>query len=239
MISEVTFARDYASFWRLATPMMDGFVRRLNRGTYDRDFQPINAGTAASRRAFVNEFAFSTFCRVIEIELATGNPHYESSDAISVVANQVDIPPHAGREGNYFPALSEDEVNDVTEQVFRLQRRLVLARASRKIVCRPSFLGCGIIDRCEGDVLAGNTLFEIKAGDRSVRSIDLRQILTYLALNHAGSTKLIDTIGLINPRIGISFEMPIDIFCFELSGRHATELLDFIVHNITSGDISR
>lgn len=61
MISETAYSRDFASFWRQTTPLMDGFVRRLNRGLYDRDFVPMTSNTLPTRRAFVNELAFSAF----------------------------------------------------------------------------------------------------------------------------------------------------------------------------------
>ncbi|QEX20572.1 hypothetical protein FRZ61_04890 [Hypericibacter adhaerens] len=239
MISEITFSRDFSSFWRLACPMMDGFIRQLNRGSYDRDFAPMKVETAPNRRAFVNEVAFSAFCAITSSYLQ-GLKAVSVEDAIAENEPLVRLLASQGeRDGDYEQELSSDEVNDAGEQVRRLGRRLGPIGPSRAITCRPRFPGCGIIDACEGDVLVDGILFEIKAGDRSFRSIDLRQLLVYLALNHAGNGTAIRFVGLINPRVGVSFQMSADEFCFEVSGRSTAQLLDAVVYGIASGDISR
>ncbi len=55
----------------------------------------------------------------------------------------------------------------------------------RTIRVSPRFEGCGWLDECEADFLTSNVLVEVKAGDRAFRSIDLRQVLIYCALNFA------------------------------------------------------
>lgn len=143
------------------------------------------------------------------------------------------------RKGNYDAELSASELLDAKEQIKRLRIRLVRDGDINSIICRPEFKGCGIVDKCEGDILIENTLYEIKAGERPFRSIDLRQVLTYLALNRISESVGIDSIGVVNPRVGISFEMSVDEFSFEISGRDAVSLMDSIVYGMSSGDVSR
>lgn len=234
MISETTFARDFASFWRGVTPFMDGFVRRVNRGTYERDFEPLDSDIIPSRRAFVNEVAFSALCKVVESKTSGAAP----SLATFILAAENEIYLAAApelQETDYRPPLSPDERSDADSQV----RRVLHTLGKKKCLCRPQFQGCGIVDRCEGDLLVEGELVELKAGDRRFRSIDFRQVLTYLALNHASREHAIDSVALMNPRVGISVRLPTSKFCYEISGRDASQLLDTIAYTMFSGDISR
>jgi hypothetical protein len=88
-------------------------------------------------------------------------------------------------------------------------------------------------------LLKAEGIFEIKAGDRNVRSVDLRQLLVYSALNYADQKRQIQRIGLFNPRVGTHFSATLDEFCAEISGRPTIELLSEIVQVFSSGDISR
>lgn len=238
MISEVTFAREFTAFWRTTTPNMDGFVRRLN-GLYDRDFLPMDAATSASRRSFINEVAFEVLCQ--EFQAGTLGLPGEIGD-FSIGAAVAEVRASAvknDRDGDYATDLSQAERLDVLEQVSRLNLRLILGKDHSSITLKPIFLGCGIIDKCQGDILVGKSLFEVKAGERSFRAIDVRQVLTYLALNYARLRYKITNIGLVNPRVGVSVELPVDELCYQVSGLDVTALLGAIAYTISSGEISR
>jgi hypothetical protein len=107
------------------------------------------------------------------------------------------------------------------------------------IVARPLFKGCGFVDASEGDILTKSTLFEVKTVDRSFRSADLRQLLTYSALNSASREADISAVGLVNPRRGVSCEMQVGELCLDISGRSAENLFAMIVQVFSSGEISR
>lgn len=238
MISEVVFAREFSSFWRVATPTMEGFVRRLNSGLYDRDYGPLRAATAANRRSFVNEVAFELFCiRASVSESGESRPSLtESLDLAVAIVRKANV--LMSRDGDYVTGLTQFERDDVAEQVHRLSQRLA-ASSTRSIVVKPAFPGCGIVDTCHGDVLAGDILFEVKAGDRPFRSIDVRQLLTYLALNYMSRRYVIRSVGLVNPRVGVSVEMATGELCYGASGRDVPDLLEAIAYGISSGEISR
>ncbi len=239
MITELTFARDFSSFWRVATPTLDGFIHQVNSGLYDRDAAPMKAPTGSNRRAFVNEVAFELYCRVALLPKAPshGNDLRNFLDASVAAVRKATNSPLP--DSDYHNALRADEQADVLEQVRRLRARLTPASAPQPPTPRPRFPGCGIINTCYGDILAGETLFEIKAGDRSFRSVDVRQILTYLALNYASGTHRILRAGLVNPRVGTSIELGVDDLCYQVSGQDRGGLLGGIAHAISSGGISR
>lgn len=102
----------------------------------------------------------------------------------------------------------------------------------------PPFKGCGILDSCNGDLLVGEELIEIKAGDRSFRARDVRQLLTYCALNHSSHEYALTKVGCANPRRGTKFSIDIETLCIEVSSKPAPELLAEVVYFCSSGDMS-
>jgi hypothetical protein len=107
------------------------------------------------------------------------------------------------------------------------------------IVARPQFLGCGIIDPCEGDLLAGTTLYEVKNVERDFRLADLRQLLCYCALNAASPTYKIDNVGLVNARGGVYYIVNLNALCLAAGGTSATALLSEIANYISVDRPSR
>ena len=67
-----------------------------------------------------------------------------------------------------------------------------------ELVIQPRFKGCGILDSCYGDLLMGNTLYEVKCIERNLRSIDIRQILAYCALNYQSKQFDITDVCIVN-----------------------------------------
>lgn len=213
---------------------MDIFLRKINLELYDREFTPMSSAVTASRRGFVNELAFQLFC---EIGLSSAGLSESTTKAIKATQKKIlglDTPDSFGA-----PNPDPIELEDAAEQLSRLQQFFRAQSNGQTIVMSPAFSGCGIIDSCNGDVSFDDTLFEIKAGDRNFRSIDLRQLLTYTALSYAETKKTFRRVGLFNPRVGVSFSMALDELCFEVSGHAASEMLSEVIRVISSGDLSR
>ena len=239
MISELSFAREYASFWRLTTPTMEGFVRRLNRGGLEGLFPPMKAEIDPRRRAFLNEVSFSVFCNYVQSRPNKGPFQLEEAIDNAIRINSDHKDSRGNDDSDYAPRLTQEESNDIGEQVRRLAIRFHAVDKSAALTCNPQLSGCGIVDACQGDILKDKTLFEIEAGDRPIRSIDLRQIITYLALNHAKPRYDIEHIGLFNPRVGADLEMSVIDLCFAVSGRDVSRLMEEIIRGMSAGDISR
>lgn len=239
MISEVTLAREFASFWRAATPNIDGLVRRINRGMYKRDFQPIHSVTEPSRRALINELSFEIVCEIV-VDLSEHRKRKSYLEYVERSLPKVRALAKVLRwEGDYESILLKEELEELRSQIIRLCRWMRDNRDRVLVIMRPNFFGCGIVDRCEGDMMIGNMLVEIKAGERAFRAIDLRQIIVYLTLNQQKPNWVIEDICIFNPRMGVSVTMSCDDLCFEVSGRHNADLLNLIAYGISSGDVSR
>jgi hypothetical protein len=79
-------------------------------------------------------------------------------------------------------------------------------------------------------VLAGHTLYELKMVDRNLRSIDLRQVMIYAALNHESEQFDIANISILNPRRGLEYALNLEEFADHVARQTAAELC----HKITN-----
>ena len=237
MISATEFGRSHTSTWKILAPTMDLFVKRMNAFGLERKFPPLQSTTVSHRVAFVNEIGFELFRGAAEAGF-TRSPRQVDFDA-SVKAARTLISRMRGVVQEDVADPTEEELDDSANQANRLERFFRAVSSGNSIEVSPVFAGCGIIDECVGDVYFSNTLYEVKAGARLFRSIDVRQLLTYAALNKAATGRSLTEIGLFNPRSGVAFTAPLEEICVEVAGLKADELLGEIIRVISSGDTSR
>lgn len=240
MISVSAFCKMHSSFWKGVAPTTDIFVRRLNLGHYEREFPQMTIPTSPIRRGFVNEVAFAAFCQGVKRGQAWPGrlTKAELDEAVNSVRSLMARKEEHG-ETKQGEDLVPEELLDIEEQRDRLMRFLFLNRSVDTLVVEPVFPGCGMIDTSKGDLIASNILYEVKAGDRLFRSIDVRQLIMYSALNHISKSFRIERLGLFNPRVGISATIPIDDLCLEISGKNSAELFSEIAAVVSSGEVSR
>jgi len=237
MTSETAFAQHHTSTWRLLAPALDLFIRKINLQLYDREFPVLNSDVASNRRGFINEIAFSVYCAAPSSERAKKSASEAFQRAVKDAREKISrleaIP------ADTIASPTSIEITDCTEQGRRLRHFFAYTSKGEKIEVRPRFPGAGIIGTCEGDIYFNSTLFEVKAGQRTFRAVDLKQLLTYAALNNSARSRSLNRLGLFNPRMGISFSATLDSICLEISGCPAAELLPEITRVISSGDLSR
>ena len=237
MTSETAFAQHHTSTWRLLAPTIDLYIRKMNFLLYEREFPVLKSNVVSERRGFINEIAFNAFCAIFADIMVR-----ELSDKIWRAATEearikISLLENVRPESITDPISTELE--DCVEQVRRLQVFVSRESKNKGVEVRPKFSGAGIIGSCEGDIYFDSSLFEIKAGQRKFRAVDLKQLLTYAALNNSARSRPLSQLGLFNPRMGTSFSATLDDVCLEISGCTAAELLPEIIRVISSGDISR
>ena len=238
MMDAKQFANLYSAFWQTFTPSCELFVRDLNLFGYKRWEAPLENPTRDVRSSLCAEYAFSRFS--IEHRLRKSGVGADSGRDIHRLAWEE----ATGRLAFYAlqgldleTPFSKNEQKDAVRLSGRLKR--FFTKDWCTMTMRPRFPGCGYVDMSEGDVLDGPTLYEVKAVNRMFRSIDLRQLLTYAALNWSANNFEIDRIGVFNPRRGIFFEYALDEVCIGVSGNPPEILLPEIIETISSGEISR
>ena len=226
-----SFATHHNAFWADHAPTSEHFVRRINLAYAERWSVPLLKPKRPIRAALVAELAFSRW----------------SAKMDKVDATVVDVLAYEETVRRLLPLIEDPAI--LKKPITSLEaKESVLLEAelhsffssrSGQTLARPVFFGCGYIDESEGDILSGSSLFEVKSVDRPFRSVDIRQLITYCALNHSSQQYRVDSIGVFNPRRGTYFEIRVDEVAQEISGRSSQELFDSIIYAVSSGDISR
>ena len=235
MIGATRFVGAYGSFWKNVTPTIDLFVRQINLDLYERVEPPAEYQVDPARSALVAETAFALFDQQsrhdgIEenffddfIELAEGEAQRRL--ALLNIEHIVD-------------SLNAEEL-DAAGELFRRLSSFFTEMFGRELIVRPIFPGCGFIDRSEGDVIYDDTLFEVKTVERNFRASDVKQLITYAALNSKSESYSIRGIGIYNPKRGTKIVLSLDDVCMEISGVSAIELLETVIYSVASGEVSR
>ncbi len=238
MISERRFAQTYTAFWAQALPMGDALVRRINLAR-DRCADPLESTVDSERRAIVNEAAF----RLMKAAVRDGAMPWQVPVDIEVRAVCEGARAFVDRlrrssEGP-LAHVTDTEIHEAQKISNRLTRFFVLHERDVSHCVSPHFHGCGVLQSCSGDILAGNTLYEIKAGERDFRLIDVRQLITYCVLNHQAGTYSIENVGLLNPRVGVYFKSDLGSFVHAAAGRSLVELAVDVIDFLSTARGSR
>jgi hypothetical protein len=200
----------------------------------------MNPHKNSKRRAIIAEYAFSLF--------VTGSPQVLNQDNLAETdivavkreawrATESRLAAFVGQGVELVPTFSRDENEEIDNLTIRLHR--FFQHTTPPLVLRPIFKGCGYLDSSEADVIAHDTLYEIKTVDRQVRSADIRQIITYAALNFASHQYDLSKIGLFNPLGGYYFHFDVEFVCAEIAGTSAQELFMTIIDAVSSAAMSR
>jgi hypothetical protein len=216
--------------------MSEEFVRHVNGAWYERVYSPVRYRVSPSRRSLVNEIAFRIFLRQAR-DGSRSRGLLSASDVVDATFQEIITDERWARLSGAAPIdiYERREINTLRNRL----RTFFPHDSAVEIKLEPKFRGCGIIDASSGDIIKGNALYEVKAAGRFFRSIDLRQLLVYSALNKQAGTYEFSDIGIFNPRIGVYYQSSLSEVCYEVSGRSADELLGDIIERASAADISR
>jgi hypothetical protein len=232
MISEKQFANGFGGFWSECLPFLGPqLISEMNqaRGVLissdSRIVKPFNTGGDNSQNDFLAETAFELFANAVK----TGKDVLtlaEDQRLLTDVANN-SFSRLLGLKG-YWRSIKQKFPKTAAEESIALAVRMEDFFANRPkerpIVMQPRFRGCGILDSCHGDVLAGSCLYESKMVDRNLRSADLRQLLIYCALNFQLHQFPIERVAVLNVRRGSVHEFTIDSLARRAARKGAPEV---------------
>jgi hypothetical protein len=235
MTSETRFATSFTSVWREVTPLSDGYWSIENL-LAKRMSPPIRNRAPKELRGLVNELAFIAFCDLVRHHSRTGRENVSSAVIRSIPEAVAYINRVSGTAPVLLSAVDPVCIREASHISLRLLR---FFPTGARVTVRPTFVGCGIVAQCEGDVLVGDCLYEVKAGDRGFRVSDLRQLLVYAALAYASDQLSFHRIGLFNPRTGLAWTRTLDEVCRAVSGLLANDVLPRIVQYLTPTSASR
>jgi hypothetical protein len=210
--------------------MAEEYMRTINANTV-RFARPAPSTAETQKRGLINELAF-----LIAGEASRTSTSPYALTVESIVASTLEALAHVvslrALNRKIVTILDEDDAMEARVLAGRL---LYFLRTvfDPPVVFQPRFAGCGLVEACDGDVFAEATLIEVKAGDRNYRSIDLRQVLTYCALNFASKQRDIASVCLVNPRRGVYFLRSLDQICGAISGHSEATVLAAIVEYLS------
>ncbi len=235
MISERKFISTYTSFWNQTLPWADTLLRVIN-GTFTKYCQEISSTETSDsdRRAIINELGF----RLFQIQCST---YIITEEHLNRTAEEVrqyikHLSPRT--DSSIDKKVSADEIIEakVISQSLGIYFNDDLPG---DLKFWPSFPGCGMIQEVQGDIINKKTLIEVKGGDRTFRITDIRQIITYLALNFSSKSYDLDQFTLLNPRRGTYYTSNIMDFVGLASGTTPIDLFCTIIDFLSSETHSR
>jgi hypothetical protein len=232
LISERTFSDRYTSFWSQCLPIAEEVVSAINNRWRETFVTSRSEPSREVRGDLVSEIGLRWFGDSVRRgRLVGGEPSRARLDRLAAEASAF-----VGRlRGSPVPELPPPSPTEL-EEARALARTLALFVRERAgegaIVPHPPFAGCGLLATCRGDLLVGQTLYEVKDVARGFRQPDLRQLVVYCALNSAAPRHDIQRVGLVNPKRGTFFDCKLEWLARSLSGQGSAELfaeiLDFV-----------
>lgn len=233
MISERTAVRAFTSVWRTRLPMLTpAFMSSFNR----QFVKPIVGGSRPLPRVSASSSASDAPDLVAELGIQIARSAVESGIPVEDVAQDQPSLSAAWLRSLQLVSRYEGEQPDPdavplnvddTHEALRLARTLstFLDQFDDVADFGPIIPGAGALSKCEADLAVGPELVEIKTVSRPFRSLDLRQLLVYLALDWARGEPTWTWGCLVNPRRAVWADFEVDWLVRRLAGRAAVDVL--------------
>lgn len=239
MISEITFAKKFTSFWNEMLPNAKNYVRLVNSGYRTALYAPINEPERKNNIALINVIYFDLYraacLKQIKAESIRDKNFMRTDEFYEVAKKSLNYISKFSYGNNCQLPLTTGELNQI-QLLFKLLSDQIPPYQAHVII-DPLFDGCGFLNSAQGDILANNKLIEIKSGQRTFSLVDFRQVIIYLTLNHySRNPRVIEEIELFNPRMGISFSDNVENLCKNLSSLDYTELFSEVQKFITENN---
>jgi hypothetical protein len=240
MISEVTLAKKFTSFWNQLLPNANNFIRLINGGLVEACYEPFENTQRKENISLINILSFKFFKSVVKKEIGLdvlAEKSFFASDYFnkSLTSSLIELKRFSNKP-NFSLPLIEEELKEV-----QLLFKQMYARYREKIgvmEVAPIFQGCGFVNQSEGDIYFIDTLVELKSGARKFSVTDIRQVLVYCTLNHYSSKekRQLENIELFNPRMGLVYQSTVKDLSENLSSLSPEDLFFEIQSFITENN---
>jgi hypothetical protein len=231
MISEKNFAEGFTGFWTeclpFLTPQLIGELNLSGSPMPNSNgfvVKPMKAAADSSNNDVIAEIAFGLFAAACSRNKAVVTILKDTQAVKSIITEATERIRILRRLSANESSAVAFSTNDAIELALRLDCYFD-HESYKTLTVQPRFKGCGIMDSCYGDLLCDDRLYEVKMVDRNLRSVDLRQLLIYCALNYQARQFQINTACVINPRRGIAFRFDLEVLAQRLARKNSAELL--------------
>ncbi|MDV7650479.1 hypothetical protein R4716_07210 [Acinetobacter baumannii] len=235
MISEVTFSKLYTSFWNSLLINSKNYVRLVNGALIEDIHKPISS-YSSQYNAYINILSFELY----EQSLDKGSLVFTQEEIESACKFSFD---KVSSFTSFYKNAQVPPYSEIKSEVSFILESLTSQYQNKAPIIRTPLEGIGILNPSEVDLMYSSTLVEIKSGDRKFKTLDFRQVITYLTQNHYSSSPVtIDRIELFNPRMGILFNTDIESMIYELTALTPNEVYEEVKnylceHNLLVNDI--
>lgn len=229
MITVTQLSRNYPSIWKKIFPFLSRLVKKCNLQKEIFEGEMI-LNSNPKRRALINETGFCFYKKMIEIRV--NKAKFLSGEDISSICKNVFVYiKKLDCNSTELEQLNNEEILEASKIADNIYFYFNYYELDKTIELSPDFFGCGLIANCAGDIIVGETLYEIKAGERDFRISDIKQLLIYLTLNYSSHHRNISCLGLLNPRLNNFIVLPVKDAIEIASGQSTldcfNELIDF------------
>ncbi len=235
MISELSLIRRFTSFWNQLIPGCDSYVRLINEELFTRFEKPLRYNENILNRALINNVSFNLFKEMLSGKLKRKDlGKIDDKDSFNKLVNKerVFLSRFSQQVNPQLPFL-ESEIKSIKTISLRLYDQF---KSEKAVVLSPVFAGSGILKMVEGDILVGNTLVEVKSGERKFSVYDVRQLLVYCALNYQNKNYGIEEIELLNPRTGVFFAETVKEISMRTGSMSPEELFSEIIYFVSENN---
>jgi hypothetical protein len=241
MVAAERFSGMSGTYWSAALPRLEHFVRLANLGPR-RVFAPLDVDFPADRQALVSETAFMLWA--LEgplVRIATG----QVERAVTAARSRLSSVDDAANLGGQLSASELDVVQELAARLDAYTRapgyRLIDLQVEQRLP------GCGVVTSGVPDILGRygdrpghpRVIAEIKAVDRTFRSMDFRQLTAYVVLYFAAQQEVAEVLALFNPLRGTSFEVGTEEFFEDVAGAPADEVVQRLMGDWSSVGVSQ
>ena len=178
---------------------------------------PLNSNVKSDRRSLVSETAYRLFLSLLELDIIE-RKKTTRKDEERLFAQALDSTFQFLNHFHTQKDLTSSEKNEVLSLCDRLLDFFIRYFEETSYVANPPFPGCGIIGTCYADLMAENTIFEIKTTNENFVAPDFRQVIVYLALNHLSNMYELGKVILVNPLRGVYFDIDAEDMIVSISG---------------------
>lgn len=226
MISERAFAKSFASFWQDLVPLLTPRFMGIFNEAYEKTLvgedgkaiKPVPMDPNI-RADIVAEFAFWG-ARLMR-ERGQAHDEFVNDPALIQEASQRAfdvVEQYEGTKPEVVGPLSPIELQQGIALTKNYEALYRVGPAGALVTFGPRFQGCGFLDAAEGDLGINKTLIEIKTTTRRVSGKDLKQLITYLALDAGASLHRWSNVAIFNPRRGTLHLAEVDSLLLRVSG---------------------
>lgn len=226
MISERAFAKSFASFWQelvpLLTPRFVGlFNEAYEKALVDEAGTPLRAVPIApdTRADIVAEFAFWG-ARLLHGEGKAPGGLLDDPAIVQEASRRAFevVQQYEGAKPDVLRPLLPSELREGQALAKNYAPLYRACDSIGHIDFGPRFQGCGFLNAAEGDLGIDGTLVEVKTTTRKVGGKDLRQLITYLALDSGAGRHRWTHVAIFNPRRGTLHRAEADALLLRISG---------------------